>query len=54
MAHKVEFTKADKVNGIEYAKGDMLNVSASIYKKLNETGSIKDFVEPKPAKKEKE
>jgi len=47
MAHKIEFTAPDKVNGQEYKKGDILNVSSSIYKTLNENGTVKDFVEKK-------
>lgn len=47
MAHKIEFTKPDKVNGKEYKKGDTLSVSDSIYKTLNENGTVKDFSEKK-------
>jgi len=50
---KIEFTKADKVNGHEYKKGDVLKVSESIYKTLNENGSVKDFT-VKKAKSKKE
>jgi len=52
MAHKIEFTKADKVNGQEYKKGDTLNVSSSIYETLNDNGSVKDFKEKKPKKED--
>ena len=47
MAHKIEFTKPDKVNGKEYKKGDTLKVSSSIYDTLGEKGTVKDFVEKK-------
>ena len=42
MAHLVEFTKADKVNGQKYKKGDILSVSSSIYKTLKENSSVKN------------
>jgi len=48
MAHKIEFTKTDKINSQEYKKGDVLNVSSSIYKTLKDSGSVKDFVKAKP------
>lgn len=54
MAYNIKFTKADKVNGVEYAKGKTLSVSNSIYKKLKENGSVEDFIEPKPIKAKKE
>ena len=47
MAHKVEFTKTNTVNGQAYKKGDTLSVSDSIYKTLNDNGSVKDFKEKK-------
>lgn len=47
MAHHIEFTKADKVNGKPYKKGDDLKVSGSLYKTLNANGTIKDFVAKK-------
>jgi len=53
MAHKVEFTKPDKVNGHPYKKGDTLSVSDSIYKTLKSNGTVKDFSEKK-SKSEKE
>jgi len=43
MAHKIEFTKSDKINGQEYKKGNTLSVSASIYVRLKANGSVKDF-----------
>lgn len=52
MAHKIEFVKADKVNGASYKKGDTLSVGDSWYKKLNDNGSVKDYVESKSKKKE--
>jgi len=54
MAHKVEFTKSDKINGQEYKKGDTLNVSSSIYKTLKDNGSVKDFVKAKPKSKKED
>lgn len=53
MAHKIEFTKSDKVNGVEYKKGDTLSVSDSIYKTLKTNGSVKDF-KPKPKLKKED
>lgn len=51
----VKFTKKDTVNGIEYAEGDTLSVSPSIFEKLNENGSVEVVVaEEKPTKKAKE
>lgn len=47
MAHKIEFIKPDEVNGHKYEKGDTLSVSGSIYRKLKENGTIKDFTKPK-------
>lgn len=47
MAHKIVFTKPDKVNGEPYKKGDTLSVSPSIYEKLKENGTIKDYSEEK-------
>lgn len=47
MAKKIEFTKADTVNRGEYKKGDTLSVSNSLYIKLKDNGSVKDFVEKK-------
>lgn len=43
MAHKVEFIKADKVNSKEYKKGEVINVSSSIYATLISNGTVKDF-----------
>jgi len=54
MAHKVEFIKSDKVNKAEFKKGDIINVSKSIYDKLNANSSVKDYVEPKQTKAKKE
>jgi len=54
MAHKVEFTKADKVNGKEYEKGDTLSVSDSIYNTLLANGSVKTIKEPKAKTKQEE
>jgi len=50
----VEFVKPDTVNGKEYKVGDTLSVGGSWYKTLKESGSVKDYVEPKKEFKPKE
>ncbi len=54
MAHKIEFTKPDEVNGVKYKKGDTLSVSGSIYARIIANGTVKDFVKPKPKSTKKE
>jgi len=54
MAHKIEFTKSDEVNGKTYKKGDTISVSDSLYKTLTSNGSVKDFVKPKPKPKKED
>ena len=41
MAHKIVFTKADKINGKPCKKGDTASVSSSIYAKLKANKTIK-------------
>jgi len=50
MSYKVQFTKQDIVNGESYKKGDVINVSSSIYDALKQNGSIKDFTKAKKGK----
>lgn len=52
MAHKIEFTAPDEVNGKKYKKGDILSVSNSIYKTLNENGTVKDSSKEKSKSQE--
>ena len=50
---EIEFLKKAEVNKIWYKKGDTLKVSPSIYKRLKEEKSIKDYI-PKKVKKDEE
>lgn len=40
MAHAITFSAPAEVNGINYAKGDKLSVSDSIYARLKAEGKI--------------
>jgi len=50
MCHKIQFTKKDAINGKTYKKGDVVNVSSSIYDALKQNGSIKDLTKEKKGK----
>ena len=43
MSCKIELIKAKEVNGVAYKKGDILNVSHSIYENLTKSGIAKDY-----------
>ena len=47
MAHTVEFTKDDTVNGEEVKKGEKRSLGGALYKKLKAKKTVKDFVEKK-------
>lgn len=40
MAHAITFSAPAEVNGIQYAKGDKLSVSDSLYELLKSEGKI--------------
>ncbi|WBC28540.1 hypothetical protein TPMD03_65 [Thiohalocapsa phage LS06-2018-MD03] len=46
----VIFTSSDKVNGVEYHKGDILRVSSSIYADLHVKGTAKLHTETEKVK----
>jgi hypothetical protein len=52
MAHVVELSKSEEINGKQYERGDILSVGASLYAKLKASGTAKDH-KPKPKTKTK-
>jgi len=50
MAVLVKFTKSDEINKVPYKKGDVKNVSTSIFARLLKNGTVKKYTERKPKK----